>query len=1004
MSTAWTTYYRWNEAIAEVLFPEVDDSQPVYLDFEEDSQRALGEWLGIPWDSVEAELVKSVRSTLDLGAPSARLFEAHDEVLERWLASDDSGPPPVLPVLSLFSLAAERMSAGQGFSASNYYGRLSEVLQLDDGINLTTGYQRVAERFWGALNWWLEDLGGSRGLPTARAVTHRFVGLSVSQALIRDVDRDRLIDFFVTHGYPPGAVARPQELELPLDSWIQQHPSPVSHQLRQLWRRKNERQQICNVVANALETWDGRVARQSDGGASGGRRIGLSVSISKFPSRRVSITALVYLEDPTEPRDAQLLSSEDQRLISLLPGTHSALSLGQRGELEHQSLMEGILRVRDTRSGAVAQRLPKRLVVFRNDPLSNRMIEATQGVMLGEELVILARQELAGKLFNLLEACARPGFEQLPAQYEGLPPGWTAVHGVEIFNVPDQSLVAAAKDLAALVPLSETNLVTTGGLVLPGLTRNRWHWWSPPEVTVVSNHPDGFVVEIKVNEEVLASVSDHEGVAMLRLAELDLEPLDYRVDVMTPGSDTALASVSVKLRDADTIDERQWATAQPLFRPLDSPEALLSALPADGLDDEEARFLRGALIQAPARRARLREAEVPKTPHWLGNPTSKPRARRQHLSVAVPRADSCIYTGAHHEEIPFVPQDSRGKPAVPFVVSRCKNCGMTRRYRTDWWAIQRESKRVDEARKFAFHDLALIEPKSIEDREIEWELALDALMHTGGGTWHLFERVVNQIDPSALFVDAFARALESLGHLEIQRGALDLRPVAWEIGPRTLVPTPRGFFLSGYWPGEATVVATESIGEQADILENLEGPDSWYLPSLPPNTVLTELDAAVSVGWEGLAQELDPLSALVESLPVREVHVQGQLRRFELSGAAWTEAQSVALPGAYRMNHYTTLDVLRTEEDLTNNTMRLGLVHLNKHAAALIEGKDPLLYYDESAQRLAVPLGMDLPGLYGRAVVLASGRLPVADRAKNLLVYVDVPKELAAHIFCLLSS
>jgi len=47
----------------------------------------------------------------------------------------------------------------------------------------------------GSLNSWLDSMGGSRGLPTAEAIGHRYVGIALSQALIRDADRQLLPQF-----------------------------------------------------------------------------------------------------------------------------------------------------------------------------------------------------------------------------------------------------------------------------------------------------------------------------------------------------------------------------------------------------------------------------------------------------------------------------------------------------------------------------------------------------------------------------------------------------------------------------------------------------------------------------------------------------------------------------------------------------------------------------------------------------------------------------------------
>lgn len=109
----------------------------------------------------------------------------------------------------------------------------------------------------------------------------------------------------------------------------------------------------------------------------------------------------------------------------------------------------------------------------------------------------------------------------------------------------------------------------------------------------------------------------------------------------------------------------------------------------------------------------------------------------------------------------------------------------------------------------------------------------------------------------------------------------------------------------------------------------------------------------------------------------------------------------MTLVGGYRMRGFATMDLLRNQDDLERRTMAVSTVHLSKHAAALLWGRKPLVAYDGRAHTLSVPLGGNLPGLYERAVVLASGLAPVI--RSGSVHYLDVSPELAGHIAYLLS-
>ena len=78
-------------------------------------------------------------------------------------------------------------------------------------------------------------------------------------------------------------------------------------------------------------------------------------------------------------------------------------------------------------------------------------------------------------------------------------------------------------------------------------------------------------------------------------------------------------------------------------------------------------------------------------------------------------------------------------------------------------------------------------------------------------------------------------------------------------------------------------------------------------------------------------------------------------------------------------------------------------VYLSKHLAARDDGR-VLLAYTRQSQKLVVPLGADLPGLYARVAVLCSGRLPDAYPRQKYLVYHDVPHDVADAIAGLLTG
>lgn len=1010
-------YDDWNVAIADVLFPERAFPEPVYLDIEDDELVALGEAVGLPSNEVEQALCESVRATLDLRRP-ADAFRQHQRAVAAWSTHgrQEGEPPPVLALLAVFSLAAERMAASDGLVSHNFYGRLRECLRIDPDIKeIEDAYRGVAEQFWGALNKWLTDMNGRRGIPTAFAVSHRYVGLSVSQALIRKTDRDRLVSFFQSSGLAPGMELSPGALEPLFDAWISREPSPASKHLQRLWANEASRERVANAVALELANWDGSVKQQT-GEESGTARVALSAEIGGFPKKRFRLQALLYTARPETARHATLRSSSGDTQVPLVPTSAGALAVGGASEFNNASLLEGTLSLVDTGTGATATRQPRRLVAFRQDELTRRWIEA-DAVLLGEDVTLLARRDLSGRLEPILKAAARPGWTVTTDGLPGLPDGWSIYRGVQLFRHPGER-AERIRDFAPLVPLTTSQLELAGGLSLPFGRRNVWHTAAPPELRAVSDTPEGFAVTlIDLGEPdsiddpatlvdtgiVLEQWSDNgTGSVIASIADAELEDGDYRLQLAKQSDGTVLAVRHFALRTADHPDPRQWQLAPTVVQHLSDPVSVIGAC-GSGSGPE----LRGALVPSAAS-STLETAPLSRTPWWN---TEKGASSSSFVGVLLPRAepDSCLYTGSHRFDLDTPAHDKQGRPIDKNVSGRCGQCGLERRYSTSYHRNRRHhSRKSREAAEHVDVDVAAL-PVANPDDGRRWDTAFDALQYLSGGRFPLFERVARQIESTGLFVDQFLRSLESLGHVEPRRDPHTLAPAEWEVTPTELVATRNGYLLLGYWPQSLRDALSDALTEVGGTLESRaqpdgDGPVSWFARGGHISDAARAVDENISVldrGWRPIAEHLPALSAVLRALPRRPAELTGHVKRFSVPHARWVDAVSYAEPGAYRLSTFATFDFIRTGEDVERGEIAVSVVQLSKHGAALVEGTPPLLAYNPATEELSVPLGSDLPGLYGRAAVLCSGLLPTA--RGRLLTYHQVPPELAAHLAYLLT-
>lgn len=984
----------WNAAVSEAFFPVMPSPAPVYLDLEGDQLAALAALTGTPANEVIDRLAEATRATMDLtGRPSLVLF-AHNSDLREWRnrRTGESGfaePPPVLGLLAVLSATAEFMRQSDGMSEANYYGRLAQVLGVVEHKDLVAaGYRKVAEPFWRALNDWLVGLDGLRGLPTAYALQHRYVGLPLSQALVRRGDRERLIGFFQSFGLSPGSDVPPAEMHNLLGAWMSRRPCPATKTFESLWSRPAARPRIAQTAAVALASWDGTLPRTQ--GAEGGptSRAMLVLELGTFPKKKFSLGVLVSAADPLQPRTATILSSSDEVPVTLHPAGSGTLSLGDEVALDSTTLLEGVFTLTDSLNDSRISRRPRRVVPFKQDPLSQRWVEADQ-VLLADNLRIVAHEDLVERLEAVLTLVARPGWNRLDSSFPGIPDRWSVFKDVEVLGHPGELVSATGMDdLAFLVPITNRQVRIDGGFKLPGSTRNKWHAGSPPEIKAVSDAAGGVSVRVVKfsddgdEEEVVVTGGDASGVLVIDLNEHGFPPGAYRVDLLE--DDSPASSTHFYLATGSDPDTAHWNRIEPTEYEVDRVLGILG--------------VPGSPSTSPAASS---YAICPAVPWWEG--AVRRQAAPASLTVALPDPASCIYTGRHVEIIETPPHDRQGRPTQSTVEGRCQGCGLVRRYSTNYYTNRRrhhrKSHQAEPSRGRSVSGIQRVR----ESDETNWDLLLDALFHVGGGTWDSFERIAMQIEPTGIFVDHASRLLEALGHLNIRRDPENLRPAGWEITETRLDVSPgQCATYLGYWPDGLSnnfFAEASDAGASVDSFENPHGPSTWF--SAPPSA-LEGLDVTIDSSGRRILDALPALGSIARALPRRPDQVSGSITRFDPQSASWVDSDSIAGLGGFRIRRFGVLDVVRTEDDVQGGTIAISTVQLSKHVAALVTGAPPLVAFSRASQELRVPKGADLPGLLGRAAVSFSGREPrVSGRS---LVYTAVPDWAADRIYAILSN
>jgi hypothetical protein len=1012
VSRAWDEYLKWNDAVADVIYPVSEGAMPAYMDMEGAELRRIAEHAGHASADPRKVFAESVRAvTVDSDGRFVLAPIAHRA--KSWSSQKTHNPPPCLAFLAATVLAAEDMGKSEEDIAGHaYYARLARLLRLpDDDINLRHEYSRHAEFLWRCLNSWLEDLDGERGIPTAYALTHRYVGLPVSQALVREGDRRKLPAMFAQFGLSPGMQIAPDDLIGYLDHWLKTDGSPASTYLRRLWAQQPARERIATVAAVELANWDGVL---EDGSALtvGGTTLAtraMVVANLRTGFLNSSLDISLGIRPLTSDMDGQMQvrSTTGAWLdIGFSPGTAGLWRTSYTEAVDFGSMLEGVVRIRHAGGDDALEykRFPRTVIPLIYDELQSAFVESER-LQLGVDSLLLVRTvaqtmirtNVVEEVERVLGESARPGFQRID-ELEGLPSGWVLFKDVQLFGAPTTTR------LNELVPLARNQLTIAGGLRIPSRIR-KWSTLSPPEVrAVVQSERDLRVTlaDCQTDDAICEWTSD-SGALVASLADADLADGDYRVSLFTGAKSTPVQQSSIRLRSSRDPDVL-WDSAPRLVYALTDPRGVISASESDlshtTLVDGEATA--GDSGIEPTARANGKVT-------WAGN---RPVVKGMTIQIGTPDPKSCIVTGAHRINLP----PWMGGHAPKFIDGECEYCGLVKRYpgwlpRNRWNA--RTSTGSDES--VVVHDLDAVDEQSSPN----WDVALDALMHLGGGSINSLESIALQLEGSSLFVDNFIRTLEALGHIAVERDEY-FRPARWEISPSCMAQTSDGSYrLSGFWPPEFVDRVTKQAAEyeaELTIDEGEDGLSTYAISAIDDNdaTNLNTVESSITVVPQAgllMLQALPRLSCVGKALTRTPMPGFQSAERFDVPTASWVATGDPYAPGAYRLRRgFESIYIYRAESDVAEGTSAVAPVHLVKHLAANDIGKT-LVSYQKKIESILLPQGSDLPGLYGRAVVAMSGRPPATKKfslkdgpKRKCLLYENVERDSADLLATLLTT
>jgi hypothetical protein len=1019
VSPIWAEYLQLDSAICRHFFHTGNEGRPVYLDVEPAELDWCGSLLGLEPGSFQDKLVSTTRRLLyldDPGTPVLRRFEnANRDWFKNLTAARQSPgmrvpPPPTLGLLALFVIPAEQMGShgGQGGSHQRYYPVLTELLDIPESTQkrFVTSFGETVEDLWRGLNAWLESEDGRFGLPTAFSLSHRYVGLPVSQALIRETERRQLRRMFAQYGLGPNDAIANEEMQEILDEWISQVSSPASRQLQKLWKSPENRDQLSARAATELAAWDGYGFEQYGNAQktiSSAHKCWLYLAdrpVSLFESETAFGVAIkggdglsesqFTFETTTEPLEIRLKNLREG-LMGFDGGDY---------DIDTSSLLEGKISLcaeDDERS-----RLPRDLVPFEFDSLCNAWVES-DSMELGGIYRVLVAVRFLGKALPILEAIGAKRIE--PSPLTGAPEGWLVFNNFQPVVSPEMELLESQDyHLSALRSRPVKKMTLIGGLRLPGRIQ-RYSLDAMPSIVVVSDPASPLAVRITSQD--LAVDGDkftYRSPETVPPFSLDLEPIipfagDFELLLEAAGS--ALQAISLRLRTSSEPDPQGWQNFDDLVHRAGDALWPLRAVPAD---EDDGTIVAGAVSFGE-------NNELAHVDLSFASGFAEPSAElitRQIVSAPLIPADSCVITGKHN----FVFPTFDGSYSTGWMWGECKYCSSRKR-------APRNHRRAEHMKMRKSETRAALTPREQNasemklsfqggSLEVRVDAAADAVVYLGKGTVATLNQISRQCENSAIFAADFLRNLESLGLIEVARNR-DLEAVSFEVGPTVAITTAENaIMLVGPWVEENKALARQAAeAEGAEWLEyetggltvsSILGMELAQLESAFGDTI----DYAERAGLEILGK-LPALSDIGAALERRPFLRTANTSAYDVSSARWLDISSkLEAPGAYlESTGYRRQYSYRSIEDVAHHQAAVADPYLVKHLAMQLHGRS-LVQFDDINATLSVPLGCDIPGLYGRAAVLEGGVLPSVESGR--LIYEGISEYFAEQLINKLGS
>lgn len=377
---------------------------------------------------------------------------------------DSDGMPECAAFLALSVLAAFHMRSDEEAAAHAYYVRLTDLLSCKLVGSFPKGFQpKEFEKLWSFVTAWLDRTHGRRlAMPGPDVVNRRFVALPLAHVPLRQVDIEKLPDFFHSASYEPGSRLPRDTIERDLLGWVERRGLLTGAGQAALFDERCPA--VTAQVTQELESWDGSLTESS------GRR---SAAVEIFLDIVQRRPELFYL--PRRPAGFPNKLSDCLQLESFDDGWYEPVPIPFE---DGSVLLDGLCWEATTTNGSrvAFRRSGREAMALVPSPDGCSGLISHPGLLPHLKCAVLCHESILGAASNYLrEICGRPCDS---IRENGLPRGWLLFPDVRA----EHPAAAVPLGLEMLAVRSSTEILPQGGLRVG----RRWTWLAgaPPRILV----------------------------------------------------------------------------------------------------------------------------------------------------------------------------------------------------------------------------------------------------------------------------------------------------------------------------------------------------------------------------------------------------------------------------------------------------------------------------------------------------------------------------------------